>query len=75
MPGPEGPFFCPAVGVASLLCSGMLQAHAHEKHTPARSSDGLNVFIDEVIVQKLNATQPSHMSRTAWVNHLLDLAL
>jgi len=42
---------------------------------PARSSDGLNVFIDEVIVQKLNATQPSYMSRTAWVNHLLDLAV
>ena len=42
---------------------------------PQRTSDGLNVFIDEVIVEKLNATQPSYMSRTAWVNHLLDLAV
>jgi hypothetical protein len=41
----------------------------------ARTAKGLPVFIDEVILSKVDATTPPYMTRTAWVNHLLDRAI
>ena len=41
----------------------------------ARTTKGLSVFIDEVILNKVDATTPAYMTRTAWVNHLLDRAI
>jgi hypothetical protein len=37
--------------------------------------DGAKVFIDGVILEKVDAAAPSYMTRTAWVNHLLDTAI
>jgi hypothetical protein len=40
-----------------------------------RTLDGAKVFIDGVILEKVDATAPRYMTRTAWVNHLLDRAI
>ena len=40
-----------------------------------RPLDGAKVFIDGVILEKVDAAAPSYMTRTAWVNHLLDTAI
>lgn len=37
--------------------------------------DGAKVFIDAVVLAKVDQTAPSYMTRTAWVNHLLDRAV
>lgn len=37
--------------------------------------DGAKVFIDSVVLEKVDATAPRYMTRTAWVNHLLDRAI
>ena len=37
--------------------------------------EGAKVFIDGVVLEKLDATAPRYMTRTAWVNHLLDRAI
>lgn len=37
--------------------------------------DGAKVFIDGTILEKVEAAAPRYMSRTAWVNHLLDRAI
>lgn len=37
--------------------------------------DGAKVFIDGVVLEKVDASTPRYMTRTAWVNHLLDRAV
>jgi hypothetical protein len=37
--------------------------------------DGAKIFIDPVILEKVTASKPAYLSRTSWVNHLLDCAL
>ena len=37
--------------------------------------DGTQVFIDGIILQKLEATRPEGLSLTGWVNFLLDVAV
>ena len=37
--------------------------------------EGAKVFIDGVVLEKVDASAPTYMTRTAWVNHLLDRAI
>ena len=37
--------------------------------------EGAKVFIDGVVLEKLDASAPRYMTRTAWANHLLDRAI
>jgi len=37
--------------------------------------DGAKVLIDSAVLERVDATQPPYLSRTSWVNHLLDRAL
>ena len=37
--------------------------------------EGAKVFIDGVVLEKVDASAPTYMTRTAWVNHLLDRAV
>jgi hypothetical protein len=37
--------------------------------------EGAKVFIDGVVLEKVDASAPRYMTRTAWVNHLLDRAI
>ena len=41
----------------------------------ANAPEGAKVFIDPVILEKVEAAAPSYMTRTAWVNQLLDMAV
>ena len=41
----------------------------------ANAPEGAKVFIDPVILEKVEAAAPSYMTRTAWVNQLLDIAV
>jgi len=41
----------------------------------ASTPEGAKVFIDPVILEKVEAVAPSYMTRTAWVNQLLDMAV
>jgi hypothetical protein len=36
--------------------------------------DGTKVLIDSAVLEKLDAHLPRYMTRTAWINHLLDRA-
>ncbi len=42
---------------------------------PLQSVAGQKVFIDPVVLQEVDATKPSAMSRTSWVNYLVQLGL
>jgi hypothetical protein len=37
--------------------------------------DGAKVLIDSAVLERVDASQPPYLSRTSWVNHLLDCAL
>lgn len=37
--------------------------------------DGAKVLIDSAVLERVDATQPPYLSRTSWVNHLLDCAV
>jgi hypothetical protein len=43
--------------------------------TTATKPDGAKVFIDGVVRERVDATLPPQMTRTAWVNYLLQMAL
>jgi len=34
--------------------------------------DGLKVFIDGTVLEKVDAVRPGYISRTAWINQVLD---
>ncbi len=36
---------------------------------------GVKVFIDPVVLQKIDQTNPAGMSRTAWCNYLIQLGI
>lgn len=38
-------------------------------------SVGQKVFIDPVVLEQVDSTKPSAMSRTSWVNYLVQLGL
>jgi len=42
---------------------------------PLQSVAGQKVFIDPVVLRDVDATKPSAMSRTSWVNYLVQLGL
>ena len=42
---------------------------------PLQSVAGQKVFIDPVVLEQVDATKPSAMSRTSWVNYLVQLGL
>ena len=43
--------------------------------TRKRTDGGAMVFIDEVVLIKADEAQPKYMTRTAWLNTLVDMAL
>ena len=42
---------------------------------PLQSVAGQKVFIDPVVLEQVDSTKPSAMSRTSWVNYLVQLGL
>ena len=34
--------------------------------------DGMKVFIDRVVLERIDAVRPAYISRTGWVNQVLD---
>ena len=42
---------------------------------PLQSVAGQKVFIDPVVLEQVDATKPSAMSRTSWVNYLIQLGI
>jgi len=42
---------------------------------PLQAVAGQKVFIDPVVLEQVDATKPSAMSRTSWVNYLVQLGL
>ena len=33
---------------------------------------GDQIYVDEVIIEKAMALKPSYLSKTGWINHLID---
>jgi hypothetical protein len=42
---------------------------------PLQTVAGQKVFIDPVVLEQVDSTKPSAMSRTSWVNYLVQLGL
>ena len=42
---------------------------------PLQSVAGQKVFSDPVVLEQVDGTKPSAMSRTSWVNYLVQLGL
>lgn len=39
----------------------------------ARTAEGLKVFIDQTVLDLADRTNPPGMSRTAWINYLIQV--
>jgi hypothetical protein len=42
---------------------------------PTTELDGAKVFIDSTVLTKAEALKPPYLSRTAWVNQLIEQAI
>ena len=46
----------------------------HTQTMPTTELDGAKVFIDSLVLTKAESLKPPYMSRTAWINQLIDQA-
>jgi hypothetical protein len=76
--GPEGPFFVSGWD-AETPPAAVAQRYGGTYGVPVQCTrsplEGAKVFIDGVVLEKVDASAPRYMTRTAWVNHLLDRAI